>query len=361
VRGKINVPPRSPDRVDESIMNERAKRKYQVAFSFAGEEREYVGKIASILKDRGISVFYDQFEEEVLWGKNLYDYLRDIYCNAAEYTVIFISKSYAEKAWTNHERESAQIRALKENREYILPIRMDSTILPGLSETTGYISAERKSPEDIARIIIRKIGFGSNEVDQQLVSYAARLRNEFRASTRDIENASHLDFSKVNEVLEAMFDLDEINGHALYYSGEVKRFLNRDDRLSMGYLRSHEYFTTYLANARRLSPEEVSESYDQNAEECYKSARGYCDSRTAWIFHLMAHDFYAFANNKRTELEEQEFMVLAYEHAMAAQRIFRNKVSVTFHFASTNQMIEEIKRRLGPQLETRYKPSLYGF
>ena len=49
-----------------------------------------------------MSVFYDEFEEAKLWGKNLYTYLRDIYRNRARFTVVFCSQAYANKLWTNH-------------------------------------------------------------------------------------------------------------------------------------------------------------------------------------------------------------------------------------------------------------------
>ena len=48
---------------------------YDVALSFAGEDREYVEDVATFLKDVGIKVFYDKFEADNLWGKNLYDHL----------------------------------------------------------------------------------------------------------------------------------------------------------------------------------------------------------------------------------------------------------------------------------------------
>jgi len=80
---------------------------YDVALSFAGEQRDYVNRVAIALKASGIPVFYDGFEEDNLWGKNLYDYLRDIYATKAKYTVIFISRDYAKKLWTSHERKSA--------------------------------------------------------------------------------------------------------------------------------------------------------------------------------------------------------------------------------------------------------------
>ena len=106
--------------------------RYEVALSFAGEDRKYVESVASELAGAGVAVFYDRYEEAELWGKNLYDHLRYIYSEAADYIVIFISAAYVTKPWTNHERESAQSRAFGERREYILPARFDDTKVPGL-------------------------------------------------------------------------------------------------------------------------------------------------------------------------------------------------------------------------------------
>ncbi|HEX8430183.1 MAG TPA: TIR domain-containing protein, partial [Longimicrobium sp.] len=85
---------------------------YDVALSFAGEDRLYVRGIAQALREAGIQVFFDEYEVASLWGKDLYAHLQDVYQNQAKYTVIFISASYAVKVWTNHERKSAQARAL---------------------------------------------------------------------------------------------------------------------------------------------------------------------------------------------------------------------------------------------------------
>ena len=135
------------------------KKKFDIALSFAGENREYVERVAILLQQLGISVFYDSFEEPNLWGKNLYDYLSDIYQNQAKYTIVFISESYNEKLWTNHERQSMQSRALEENREYILPVRFDNTTVPGILNTTGYIDLRNKKPEELVEIIKKKLGF----------------------------------------------------------------------------------------------------------------------------------------------------------------------------------------------------------
>ena len=87
---------------------------YDVGLSFAGEQRDYVGQVANELKVRGIRVFFDDYERETLWGKDLYAHLSEVYQHMCRFCVIFVSEEYAAKVWPTRERESAQARALKE-------------------------------------------------------------------------------------------------------------------------------------------------------------------------------------------------------------------------------------------------------
>ena len=137
---------------------------YDVALSFAGENREYVEEVAIFLKNFGVKVFYDDFKQDEIWGKNLFEYLQDIYQNKAKYTIVFISEHYKNKKWTRHEYRSVQVRALNEiEKEYILPVKFDDTELPGLNENLAYISAKNKTPKDIADFFIKKIGLIFNQ------------------------------------------------------------------------------------------------------------------------------------------------------------------------------------------------------
>ncbi|MDE0472845.1 MAG: TIR domain-containing protein [Ekhidna sp.] len=133
------------------------EKKYDIALSFAGEQREYVDQVANLLEQKGISTFYDKAEEANLWGKNLYDHFSDIYLNQARYTIMFISSDYANKLWTNHERQAMQARAFQEISEYILPARFDNTKIPGVPTTISYIDLNNKSPEEFVEIIERKL------------------------------------------------------------------------------------------------------------------------------------------------------------------------------------------------------------
>jgi hypothetical protein len=131
---------------------------YDVCFSFAGEDRKYVQKVADELTKQGYRVFYDENEKIELWGKDLYQHLAYLYTNAAKYCVVFISKAYAEKLWTSHELKNAQARAFKESKEYILPARFDNTELPGISPTTAYINLKQIKEKEFAKIVANKIG-----------------------------------------------------------------------------------------------------------------------------------------------------------------------------------------------------------
>jgi hypothetical protein len=138
--------------------NGRIEQNYHVALSFAGEDRDYVKRVAAQLIAEGVEVFYDEFEEATLWGKNLYTHLRDVYENKALFTVIFISEHYRNKVWPNHELESAQARALVSNDEYILPAFFDKSVdVPGLLKTIKHISLSGRRPEDFAVLIVKKL------------------------------------------------------------------------------------------------------------------------------------------------------------------------------------------------------------
>ena len=128
--------------------------KCDIVLSFAGEDRYYAKYVADFLIEHDIKVFYDEYEQADLWGKNLYEHLSQVYQEARFYCVVFISKHYAQKNWTTHERRSAQARALKEREEYILPLRLDDSEIPGLLDTIAYIDLRRVSLDIVCQTLV---------------------------------------------------------------------------------------------------------------------------------------------------------------------------------------------------------------
>ena len=103
-------------------------------------------------------MFDDEFYPEQLWGKDLVVFFDSVYRKVSRYCVMFISREYADRMWTTHERRSAQARAVEEKgREYILPIRVDGTELEGLLPTVGYISLDQYDMPRIADMLVAKL------------------------------------------------------------------------------------------------------------------------------------------------------------------------------------------------------------
>ncbi len=131
---------------------------YEVALSFAGEQRKYVDEVARMLQARGIAVFYDGFEEVRLWGMDLAEEFNRIFEADAGMVVMFISKDYVAKDWPRFERRSILSGYVSSKNEFILPVRFDDTEVPGLPGTLGYLEAIRHSHAELASMIAEKLG-----------------------------------------------------------------------------------------------------------------------------------------------------------------------------------------------------------
>lgn len=144
------------EKMDSSAPKSEAPE-YDIALSFAGEDREVAENLAEALRRLEITVFYDDYNKAELWGKDLYEHLSHIYGKACRFCILIISRHYAEKAWTNHERQQAQARAFKERNEYILPVRLDATEIPGIASTIGYVDYPQTSIFGIAELAKEKL------------------------------------------------------------------------------------------------------------------------------------------------------------------------------------------------------------
>lgn len=134
---------------------------------------------------------------------------------------------------------------------------------------------------------------------------ANRLRGEFIRARDNFEKTGHGDFGRAEEIVDALRALDPQNGHAWYFAGEIKRVRNNalftlkscfrgwPDR-EPGRLEAHQQdFYRYREIAVTLPALET--GGDPGSEVCYSRAKGFCTQRMAWIYHLLANDFYLHA------------------------------------------------------------------
>jgi hypothetical protein len=134
-----------------------AKYLYDVALSFAGEDRHYARDVASFLRRQEVRVFFDEDEAARMLGKDLSPHLADIYASKSQLCVVFASRHYRRKPWTRFELEAAQRRHAESHGEYLIQVKLDGVNLPGISKTVAFVDGRRNSPEKVAAMIASKL------------------------------------------------------------------------------------------------------------------------------------------------------------------------------------------------------------
>ena len=83
---------------------------YDVALSFAGEDREYASNLNNHLSDLGYAVFYDLAEQHRILSQNIGDFLGPIYESGARFVVAVLGEMYGIKRWTLFESDRFKSR-----------------------------------------------------------------------------------------------------------------------------------------------------------------------------------------------------------------------------------------------------------
>lgn len=93
---------------------------YDVALSFAGEDREVAEFLVAGLQDLGHAVFYDRSEQHEILASNVEEYLRPIYESGSRYVVVVLGPQYGLKRWTMFE---ASIYRNRIDTGHVIPVR----------------------------------------------------------------------------------------------------------------------------------------------------------------------------------------------------------------------------------------------
>jgi hypothetical protein len=130
--------------------------KFDVALSFAGADRDAARAIAEALRKHQLNVFYDEWYQSEIWGGNLIELLPEIYA-AARVCIILVSNSYMARPYAKHELEAILERKLLGAKDFLLPVRLDDTKVPGLSAAIAYIEYAREGAEKIASMAAKRL------------------------------------------------------------------------------------------------------------------------------------------------------------------------------------------------------------
>lgn len=131
------------------------KYMYDVAISYASEQKKDVEKMVHILDTNGIKLFYDNFETSNLWGEDLEARLIKLYSHESEYVIVFLSTDYLQKKWTTIEQK-AILKRNEEEKNKVLIINYGDLVIDGFSDQKAYLDIRKYEIENIARIFIDK-------------------------------------------------------------------------------------------------------------------------------------------------------------------------------------------------------------
>jgi hypothetical protein len=166
------------------------KRRFDVALSYAGEDRDYVEAVAGACKVLGLNVFHDRLMSDEVWGKDLHQHLGAIYEEHAFFVVAFISQNYAAKYWTRQELEAALQADQMRGSEYILPARFDDTPIAALGASRADIDLRVITPEKLASLIALKVEKFHTEdlgIREVVSGFWSNEGNVFPADTHRLE------------------------------------------------------------------------------------------------------------------------------------------------------------------------------
>ena len=139
------------------VSGQQSKFKWDIALSFAGEDRQIAKEIFDKLSAANVRVFYDKHYQAELWGKNLSDEFQQQYGPNTRFVLLLISQHYAIKDWTDFEFTIARAEARHRKQEFILPVQLDNTPLVGLKSTIAHLDLEKMSVDGVVTTVLKKL------------------------------------------------------------------------------------------------------------------------------------------------------------------------------------------------------------
>ena len=143
---------------DKTLANQGStnQRRFAIALSFPGEDRDFAEELANALADRvgRDRVFYDEWYEAELVGVDGDVKLRTVYRDHAELIVPIFSEHYG-KPWCT--AEWSTIRAILLERradDSVIPVQLDDTTIPGWEAIDFAILRRGRTTSQLADLIL---------------------------------------------------------------------------------------------------------------------------------------------------------------------------------------------------------------
>jgi len=136
----------------EEKVNNMQKLCYDIALSYASEDKEVVDSVYHYLRGSGLTAFYAPECQDILVGENQEEIFFQIFSREAHHAVLFVSCHYVAKPVPMKE---AKICMANRQGSQLLPVYLDGTPLPGLDLSINFFRSD--DPEKIATMIIKRL------------------------------------------------------------------------------------------------------------------------------------------------------------------------------------------------------------
>lgn len=170
----------------------KKEKRVDVALSYASEHRAYIQQVAEELQKRGVTVFFDVFEELEMWGQILTDHFEEVFSKRARYVVCFLSREYQKKKWTEFERQHIVSSYVKRPGKLLLVSFDGVKKMKGIPDILYVVNASEKTPLALASMICSKIG--KEEVKRAKTTdelFEEFKRRDIEKLKEKIENYNH--------------------------------------------------------------------------------------------------------------------------------------------------------------------------
>ena len=134
-------------------------KRFRIAFSFAGEKRDFVKQAADRLAERfgQEKILYDKYHEAEFARNDLGIYLPNLYNRECDLVIVVICPDYDEKEWTGLEWLAIHDLLQQRRREEVVLSRFEHAHVDGLFRGAGFIELDHKTPDEFAALILERL------------------------------------------------------------------------------------------------------------------------------------------------------------------------------------------------------------
>jgi tetratricopeptide (TPR) repeat protein len=143
-------------------------KRFRVAFSFAGEKRDYVRKVANALTShfKKEEILYDKFHEAEFSRARLGRYLPKLYHEQSELIVVVVCPDYQDKEWCGLEWDAIFDLLKKRREDEVMLTRFGRATVEGLFSDAGFSDLDTKSAQQTADLICERLAVNKRKVKE---------------------------------------------------------------------------------------------------------------------------------------------------------------------------------------------------